>query len=233
MPDIRLRIELLDTEPLVWRRVVVPEQINLQRLHDVIQAVMGWEDEHLFEFECNGRFYGEPDEWAERPISLARNAKLKTIATRAENNTFHYLYDFGDDWRHRIVVEETGLAETNPCPRLVDGEMACPPEDIGGMPGLEALKDSLAGRPNEHGEMVLESLGGEFDLNDLDNKEIAFMLAPIQNGFRRGGGPQDQQAEPPTSASDLDMERSLKAQGIHSLDELKTLLWKESDRNGK
>jgi hypothetical protein len=38
MPDIRLRIELLDTDPLVWRRVLVPEQINLHRLHEVIQA---------------------------------------------------------------------------------------------------------------------------------------------------------------------------------------------------
>ncbi|WP_444988889.1 IS1096 element passenger TnpR family protein [Halomonas mongoliensis] len=33
VPDIRLRIELLDTDPLVWRRVVVPEQINLHRFH--------------------------------------------------------------------------------------------------------------------------------------------------------------------------------------------------------
>ena len=62
MADIRLRIELLDTDPLVWRRVVVPETINLHRLHELIQDVMGWEDCHLYEFECNGRHYGEPDD---------------------------------------------------------------------------------------------------------------------------------------------------------------------------
>lgn len=72
MADITLRVELMHTRPKVWRRVLVPQQINLQSLHDVIQAVMGWEDCHLFEFVCNGRHYGEPDEWAERPIAQAR-----------------------------------------------------------------------------------------------------------------------------------------------------------------
>ena len=77
MPDSRLRIELLDTDPLVWRRVVVPEQINLHRFHELIQDVMGWGGCHLYEFECSGRYYGEPDEWSDRSIALARNAKLK------------------------------------------------------------------------------------------------------------------------------------------------------------
>lgn len=196
MPDIRLRIELLDTDPLVWRRVVVPEQINLQRLHEVIQATMGWEDCHLFKFECNGRYYGEPDAWSDRPIALARNAKLKAIAARAQDKTFHYLYDFGDSWIHRIVVEEPGLAETDPCPRLIDGGMACPPEDIGGTPGFEALKEAAAGQPNEHGDIILESLGGEFDPEAIDEDEIASMLAPIQSGFRRGGDAQNRNTTP-------------------------------------
>jgi len=82
VPDSRLRIELLDTDPLVWRRVVVPEQINLHRFHELIQDVMGWGDCHLYEFECNGRYYGEPDEWSDRSIALARNAKLKALAAR-------------------------------------------------------------------------------------------------------------------------------------------------------
>ena len=92
MADIRLRIELLDTDPLVWRRVVVPEQINLHRLHELIQDVMGWADCHLYEFECNGRYYGELDEWSDRPIALARNAKLKSLAARAKRGAFHYLF---------------------------------------------------------------------------------------------------------------------------------------------
>ncbi|NOG30553.1 plasmid pRiA4b ORF-3 family protein [Halomonas sp. TBZ9] len=210
MADIRLKIELLYTDPLVWRRVVVPEKINLLRLHEVIQAVMGWEEVHLFEFECNGRYYGLPDEWSDRPIALARNAQLKAIAARAEENTFYYRYDFGDDWLHRITIEATDLAETSPCPRLVEAERACPPEDIGGTLGYEALLEAAAGQPNEHGKMLLEMLGGEFNPDDVDTDEVAAMLEPIQRGFKR-----NKVKRKPLPASDqgawpIDMTRSLK-----------------------
>tara|TARA_R110001599_G_scaffold2534_4_gene13813 strand:- start:4449 stop:5153 length:705 start_codon:yes stop_codon:yes gene_type:complete len=231
MPDIRLRIELLDTDPLVWRRLLVPEQINLHRLHEVIQAAMGWCDCHLYEFECNGRYYGEPDDWSDRPITLARNAKLKTIASRVTDNAFLYLYDFGDDWAHRIVVESTGLAETDPCPRLLDGAMACPPEDIGGTVGFEALKAAAAGYGDDHGKMLLEAMEGHFDPQRFDKDETEFELEPIQVGFRRGGRKASQRGIPPGVAAKLDIENSLKAQGIHSIEELMQVLQAEKDKN--
>ncbi|MDZ7852767.1 MAG: plasmid pRiA4b ORF-3 family protein [Halomonas sp.] len=233
MPDIRLRIELLDTDPLVWRSLLVPEQINLHRLHEVIQVVMGWEDSHLFEFECGGRYYGEPDDWSDRPIALARNAKLKAIASRLQDNTFHYLYDFGDDWLHRIVVEETGLAETNPCPRLIDGAMACPPEDIGGTIGFAALKDAAAGRGDENGEMLLDAMGGHFDPERLDEEEIEFMLEPIQAGFRRGGRKASERGMPPGIAAKRDMESSHYEENLRSIEQLMQALQAERDRNRK
>jgi len=229
VPDIRLRIELLDTDPLVWRRVVVPEQINLHRLHELIQDVMGWEDCHLYEFQCNGRFYGEPDEWSDRPIALARNAKLKSLAARAKGGAFHYFYDFGDGWEHRLVVEATGLEETNPCPRLIGGAMACPPEDIGGTAGYAALKAAAAGEKDLYGQELLEALGGEFAPEALDEEEIADMLEPFQAGFRRLGSAPRQPR--PAQAQPLDMEASLKAQGIHDIEELMQVLQGETDKN--
>ncbi|MGM0536823.1 MAG: plasmid pRiA4b ORF-3 family protein [Pseudomonadota bacterium] len=233
MPDIRLRIELLDTDPLVWRRVLVPEQINLHRLHEVIQAAMGWEDCHLFEIECNGRYYGEPDDWSDRPIAVARNAKLKTIASRLKDSTCHYLYDFGDDWLHRIVVEATGLAETNPCPRLIDGAMACPPEDIGGIAGFEALKEAAAGHGDENGAMLLDAVGGHFDPETLDEEEIEFMLEPIQAGFRRGGRKAVEPRIPPGIAAKRDRDASLYEQNLRSIEELMKALDAERDKNSQ
>ncbi|WNK20167.1 plasmid pRiA4b ORF-3 family protein [Halomonas piscis] len=234
MADIRLRIELLHTDPLVWRRVVVPEQINLHRLHELIQDVMGWADCHLYEFECNGRFYGEPDEWSDRPIALSRNAKLKAVAARAKDNAFHYLYDFGDGWEHRIVIEETALEKSDPCPRFIDGAMACPPEDIGGTIGYEALKAAVAGESDEHGREILEVLDGQFDPEALDEAEIADMLVPFQASFRRlGDAPREPRSVLSEPSQALDMEQSLKAQGIHSMEALMQALQKESDKNRK
>ena len=40
----RLHIALLDTAPLIWRRIDVALTATLQDLHDAIQAVMPWED---------------------------------------------------------------------------------------------------------------------------------------------------------------------------------------------
>ena len=42
-----VRIELLDTDPLIWRKVEAPTSITLKVLHDIVQAVMGWFDYHL------------------------------------------------------------------------------------------------------------------------------------------------------------------------------------------
>ena len=47
---VRLRIGLQDTDPEIWRLVEVPAKITLKDLHVVIQAAMGWENAHLFEF---------------------------------------------------------------------------------------------------------------------------------------------------------------------------------------
>jgi hypothetical protein len=100
---------------------------------------------------------------------------------------FHYLYDFGDGWEHRLIVEATGLKETNPCPRLIDGAMACPPEDIGGTVGYTALKVAAAGEKDVYGQELLEAMDGEFAPEALDEDEIADMLEPFQAGFRRLG----------------------------------------------
>lgn len=44
---VQLRIDLKGIKPPVWRRVLVPYNITLGKLHDVIQAAMGWTDSHL------------------------------------------------------------------------------------------------------------------------------------------------------------------------------------------
>lgn len=55
---VTLRIELLDTDPLIWRQVEVPTSITLTVLHDVVQAAMGWWDQHLWAFRQGERTYG-------------------------------------------------------------------------------------------------------------------------------------------------------------------------------
>lgn len=57
----RLRIILNDVEPMPMRHIEVPLKIRLDRLHEVIQAAMGWTDTHLYEFRVGDAGWGEPD----------------------------------------------------------------------------------------------------------------------------------------------------------------------------
>lgn len=187
MPNVTLRIELEETDPLVWREFVVPQQINLRTLHTVIQYVMGWEDTHLYEFECGGRYYGEPDPEfdSDRFVASAVNAKLSALLPRLERHELRYLYDFGDGWEHRLVPLETSSVVAVEAPWLLAGEMACPPEDIGGVMGYDALMAAIRGEEDEHGQMILESLGGEFESQALDIQHVNWLLGPIRQRFSR------------------------------------------------
>lgn len=137
------------TKPPVWRRVVVPGTFTFQRLHEVIQAAFGWWNDHLYQFSPGG--YGtEPtisipseDDW--EPVTDAREVKLSDIF-RKKGESFIYIYDFGDNWEHKITLEEV----TDEKPQKASctaGKGACPPEDCGGIWGYEEMKAILQSEP--------------------------------------------------------------------------------------
>ena len=91
-----LKIQLLDIEPAIWRRFVVPASITLDRLHDVIQIVMGWTDSHLHEFTIGKKRYTEYPESKEDGM-VCGSYRIGNLL-KQKGRTFHYLYDFGDSW---------------------------------------------------------------------------------------------------------------------------------------
>jgi Plasmid pRiA4b ORF-3-like protein len=50
----RLKITLNDVEPPVLRRIEIPFAIRLDRLHEVLQAAMGWTNSHFYEIHVGG-----------------------------------------------------------------------------------------------------------------------------------------------------------------------------------
>jgi hypothetical protein len=102
----RIRIELEHIAPLIWRQVDVSLTTNLRALHEIIQAVMPWENYHLYQFAVGERIYGEPDPedavWG-RKIYQAKGMRLGTLVDRGISELL-YTYDFGDDWQHRVIV---------------------------------------------------------------------------------------------------------------------------------
>ena len=149
---ITLRIELAGTKPLVWRRITLDGRSSFAALHHVIQAAMGWHDAHLHQFRLNGRYIGVPDPENDSPdwhTEDERKVFLNRVLT--EDAVFTYLYDFGDGWEHRVLVEELDDSDDlrfGDGDAWVDaGERACPPEDIGGVSGFHDFLEHLEDEP--------------------------------------------------------------------------------------
>jgi hypothetical protein len=144
-------IELLGSDPLVWRRIVVPADSTFYQLHKAIQGAFGWENSHLFQFSESGfsdtvcyGFAGE-DIDPDRVTIDARKTRVSRILKK-EGQTYCYIYDFGDDWDHRLTLEKI-VAKDIAAPYCLDGAGACPPEDVGGMHGYQEMLQALE-KPN-------------------------------------------------------------------------------------
>jgi hypothetical protein len=177
----RIRIGLHDIEPEIWRRVEVPLDLSLKGMHDVIQAVMGWQDCHLFEFTIGEKAYGLPDpEWDHgRKILQAKLAKLETFIAQGVR-TFDYVYDMGDNWQHAITVETVAPADASqkyPC--FIDGARHAPPEDVGGIPGYYEFLEAVSKPRHREHKRMLKWYGGPYDPDDIDAHSLRLRLAAI------------------------------------------------------
>jgi hypothetical protein len=182
----RLHIQLDDVQPAIWRRVEVPLTSTLKAVHDVIQAAMLFEDYHLFQFEIGDRRYGYPDpDWG-GDMRDARNIRLGAVLARGETR-FTYTYDFGDDWRHSVVVEEVVAADPMlDYPRFVDGARRGPPEDVGGLPGFEEFLDVMADPKHPEHDSVMTWYGRPFEPDDIGLDAITARLAKLARRRAQG-----------------------------------------------
>ena len=155
----RLKITLDNVKPAVLRRVEVPFDIRLDRLHQVIQAAMGWTNSHLYELRARDVGWSTPlpDVDGASDFLDARKATLNDVLEDIGAKTLKYLYDFGDGWEHTIKVER--LADPTPgalYPCLIEVSGRCPPEDCGGPWGYAEMLEAIA-------DPKQERIGDDFD----------------------------------------------------------------------
>ncbi len=183
-----LRIELLNIEPLIWRRIQIDGNASLGYLHHAIQAAFGWEDAHLHEFEVGvDRFASIHDGGAELADDVEDESTQPIEAAAAEvGDAFSYRYDFGDDWEHRIVVERIEpVSHLVVCASVTAGERACPPEDIGGSSGYAAFITRLKGEAGvDEATRYLDRIGPDYDPNLFDRHAAnATLLRMARHGW--------------------------------------------------
>lgn len=179
---VRLKITLDDVKPTVMRRIEVPVSITLDTLHEMIQAIMPWENSHLHAFYLRlieGPRWAPPSPFDDDFGIKSRDSTRTTLAevfAEANFKVLRYNYDFGDDWRHTIKFERRFSAELwDEFPKLIDAKGRCPPENSGGPWGyaelLAAISDPAHKRRSEFHQWF-----GDFDPKEVDRAAIETAL---------------------------------------------------------
>ena len=185
---VQLRVTLADIEPPVWRRLIVPGPWRLGQLHLVIQAAFNWWNYHLHEFRIGGLRYGELETdddgcFLDSPhLFDEREVRLLDFGC-GRGTLFTYVYDFGDDWRHQVEIEQH--VTLDPLPKVATcsgGARARPPEDVGGPSGYERFLAVMADRDDPEHADTRRWCGGHFDPDWFDltmtNRHMHAALRP-------------------------------------------------------
>jgi len=174
----QMTITLRGIRPPIWRRVQVPGAIRLAALHEVIQTVFGWTNSHLHQFVVADRTYGQPDDFDEAVEDESGVTLAEAVGTRTKR--FLYIYDFGDNWEHDVVVENIVAGNSgSERPLCLGGKRHRPPEDCGGPPGYGNFLKAIRDPGHEEHEAMLEWVGGSFDAEAFDLAAVTRALTAL------------------------------------------------------
>lgn len=182
---IQLYIELVDSNPKIWRRIWITSDTSFFELHHIIQIAMGWENYHLFDFNTGHSCIEIPNNDME-DLDDGKFKSLDAFIVEAgeifikEANQVIYTYDLGDDWKHSITAEKfLPLNSRIEYPVCIEGELACPPEDCGGIPGYYNVVKVLADKKHPEHKEIKQWLNRTFrpDYFDIEavNEDLAVL----------------------------------------------------------
>ena len=177
-PTYQLKVSLRGAKPPIWRRLLVPADTTLARLHTMLLAAFDWHGGHLHVFESPYGEFGHADR--ELGHRADTSVTLEQVAPGAKAK-FRYTYDLGDDWVHDILVEK--VLDPDPStsgPRCTGGRRAAPPDDCGGIWGYQELIEILTDPTHPEHDERLDWLGlddaSQFTPDTFDPDEINHRL---------------------------------------------------------
>ncbi len=177
MSVISFKVSIKGIQPRISRIVEVSCGLTLHSLHLVIQAVMGWQNYHLYEFKIGNKIFTcNPEKMPTFPelprfpvYEDSESTYINEIVLMGENTKLVYRYDIEDEWLHTVKIEKVFPAVKGVYyPRCISGKRACPPEDSGGVYGYLNMLDILKDPENKEYDTVREWLGDDFDPESFD-----------------------------------------------------------------
>ncbi len=178
----QLHVSLNGIEPMIWRRLQVLGRVSLYRLNLIIQKSMGWTNSHLHLFNINDVLYEVKYANVEEIEGALDEKQFKLYQViQQENLSFTYLYDYGDDWEHTVLVEK--ILPQDPeikYPVCLDGRRACPPEDCGGPSRFPEFVEAVCNPYHEEHQDMIRWVGYKYDPMAFDKAAVNKRLAKMR-----------------------------------------------------
>ena len=193
-------------KPPIWRKVKVPAKISFDDFHMVIQAVFGWTNSHMYLFSEKGygsfpslRYDYNDDiqdgfefEDPETYPYGGNHYDSSKIVLKDYFGSFKqrmiYIYDFGDDWKHSIVLTDV-TDELVLRPVCLGGKSRGPVEDCGGINGyyymLNIISDKEHPEYNDWREWLDMEEGEEWDETAFDLEDTNRYLHAVWDAWQK------------------------------------------------
>ena len=171
----QLKITINGINPPIWRRILVSENITLNKLHHIIQESFGWTNSNLYFFGDMKSMIGDPGRIEVKEIQSDRLVKIRNVLN-PKNPILSYTYDVLMEWVHTILLEQvhTSMKTQRKC---IGGERQCPPDDINGITGFNYVLETMKHPGTTEYKELIESIGGKFDPEFIDIRKINSRLA--------------------------------------------------------
>lgn len=184
---LQLRISLESTKPEIYRQIQLSDQTTFFELHHIIQIAMGWSNSHLYEFKVDENTIGSTKylDYGDDNILDDSDVTLESIVI-SENDVFKYEYDFGDSWKHKIIVEKSLTMDgITMYPICIGGQLCCPPEDCGGIPGFYTNLEIIKNKKDPEYKDTISWLGKKYDPLAFDIKAVNKKLHSIDKYIQK------------------------------------------------
>ncbi len=118
------RMGFEEIEEEVSRTFEIGCRYSLYDLHLEIQRAFDWDNDHMFSFYFGGKLFDRPNEYSGSPLGehfassigesskAAAKTQLRDLGLK-EENTFLYLFDYGAELVHEVLVEGIRDKEEN------------------------------------------------------------------------------------------------------------------------
>jgi hypothetical protein len=116
----------------VSARIAVRGDQHLTAVHDAIQEAFGWLDDHLYSFWLDGRFWGDDSTEYTSPITADEAEHTADVPVSeldlSVGAKIAYVFDFGDEWRVRLLLKAIEESDGARYPRVVTRTGQAPPQ---------------------------------------------------------------------------------------------------------